>query len=292
MKHIRFLAMTVALAFIGGCSDPKPEPAAQGPAPAVSALTDEKDDGLLGSGPIVVENQVELTAQRDGVVASVEVETGTPVRKGQLLGMLDSQQISAEAEAAEAKAKSIEADVKNWEAETKVAEADASRAQSMWESQLITKQDLEHAHYKVEASRYEVVREKENLRNAQAQARALAFEAQKTKITAPFDGVVARRYIRAGQKVSKDDKLFWVSATAPMRVRFMVPELAASKVQKNAVLEIFSLATPEETHMAKIIAVSPVIDPASGTIEAIAEIDGAAGTLRPGMTAQIRLPKK
>jgi RND family efflux transporter MFP subunit len=240
----------------------------------------------------VVENQVELTAQRDGVVASVEVETGTAVRKGQLLGTLDAQQISAEAEAAEAKAKSIEADVKNWEAETKVAEADASRAQSMWDSQLITKQDLEHARYKVEASRYEVLREKENLRNAHAQARALALEAQKTKIVAPFDGVVARRYIRAGQKVSKDDKLFWVSAVAPMRVKFMVPELAASKIQKNAQLEISSVAAPEETHMAKIIAVSPVIDPASGTIEAIAEIDGTAGTLRPGMTAQIRLPKK
>jgi RND family efflux transporter MFP subunit len=252
------------------------------------------DEPALGSGPIVVEHQVDLTAERDGVIASIEVETGAPVRKGQLLGTIEASQILADAEAAEARAKSIEADVKNWEAETKVAESDAERAQGMWDAQLITKQDLDHARYKVEASRFEVEREKENLRNARAQARSLTIEAAKTKIIAPFDGVVARRYVRAGQRVTKEEKLFWVSATSPMRIRFMVPEMAIRQVQKGTLLEVSASSTPDEKHVAKVVAVSPIVDPASGTVEAVAEIEqkSANGKLLPGMMADVRLPKK
>src|SRR6266567_4583962 len=63
---------------------------------------------FLASGPIIVENEVDVTAQRDGVVAKIKCEPGTPVRKGQLLGALDDRQISADLEAARAKTRSTE----------------------------------------------------------------------------------------------------------------------------------------------------------------------------------------
>ena len=42
----------------------------------------------------MVENQVELAAQRDGVVVEVFVETGASVKKGQLLAKLDDRQLT------------------------------------------------------------------------------------------------------------------------------------------------------------------------------------------------------
>jgi multidrug efflux pump subunit AcrA (membrane-fusion protein) len=42
-------------------------------------------------------------------------------------------------------------------------------------------------------------------------------------------------------------------------------------------------------HPAKVIDVSPVVDPSSGTIEVLAQIEGAAPDLRPGMLATIRI---
>jgi multidrug efflux pump subunit AcrA (membrane-fusion protein) len=38
-----------------------------------------------------------------------------------------------------------------------------------------------------------------------------------------------------------------------------------------------------------VIDVSPVVDPSSGTIEVLAQIEGAAADLRPGMLATIRV---
>jgi multidrug efflux pump subunit AcrA (membrane-fusion protein) len=43
-------------------------------------------------------------------------------------------------------------------------------------------------------------------------------------------------------------------------------------------------------HQARVIQVSPVVDPASGTIEVLAELIGPAPGLRPGMQADVRLP--
>ncbi|MGH9651256.1 MAG: efflux RND transporter periplasmic adaptor subunit, partial [Terriglobales bacterium] len=145
----------------------------------------------MASGPIVVENQVDVAAQRDGVVARINVDAGVMVRKGQLLATLDDRQIAADKEAADAKVRSAVADLKGWEGEVKVLKADLERAEKRWEAQLITKQDLEHARFKVEADEYEVERARENLRSAQATARSLDLELEKTRILVPFDGVVA-----------------------------------------------------------------------------------------------------
>jgi multidrug efflux pump subunit AcrA (membrane-fusion protein) len=41
---------------------------------------------------------------------------------------------------------------------------------------------------------------------------------------------------------------------------------------------------------ARVIQMSPVVDPASGTIEVLAELTGSAPDLRPGMQADVHLP--
>src|SRR5207247_1185539 len=75
---------------------------------------------FLASGPISVEDEVDVAAQRDGMVAKIICEPGTFVKKGQLLAALDDRQISADLEAARAKTRSTENDLKNWQAEAKV----------------------------------------------------------------------------------------------------------------------------------------------------------------------------
>lgn len=284
--------MMVALALNSCSSDPKaavpsssPTAAAQ-PVPALIPA----DEMFLASGPIVVENQVDVAAQREGVVARIMAEPGTRVKRGQILGTLDDRQINADLEAARAKTRSIEADKKNWESEAKVLESDYERAQKMWDAQLITKEQLEHAKFKAESDQWDVKRVQELLANAQATQRSLQLELEKTSIRAPFEGLVARRYVRAGQRVALGDRLFWVTATAPLQVRFTLPEKFLGRVKTGLELGLTSPDLPSERHKARIIQLSPVVDPSSGTIDVVAEVIGPAQELRPGMTANIQLP--
>jgi len=243
MKRVFALALltTIALALIG-CSDSSETSrvAAAAPVarPAAASPIAPEESFFVASGPIVVENQVDVAALREGVVVSILAEPNTPVRKGQLLAQLDDRQISADLEAAYAKTRSIEANLKNWEAETKVLESDLTRAQKLWEAGVFTKETLEHAQYKVEADKFEIKRESELLTNAQAMQRSLELEKEKTRITAPFDGIVARRYVRAGQKVGISDRLFWVTAVAPLEVKFTLPERFLGKVKNGQMVSV------------------------------------------------------
>lgn len=259
-------------------------------APATSAAAKEAE--FLASGPIVVENQVDVTAQRDGVIAKVLADSGTQVKKGQLLAALDDRQVMADLEAARAKTRSTEDDLKNWEAEAKVLDSDYARADKMWEAQIIPKEQLEHAKYKAESDQWDVKRVSELLVNAKQTEHSLELELEKTQITAPFSGVVARRYVRAGQSVVKNDRLFWVTATAPLRVRVTLPERFMGRIKPGAALAVTSAEGGDSAkqYRAKVIQVSPVVDPSSDTIEILAELNGDTSGLRPGMRADVHFP--
>src|SRR5215475_9387273 len=284
---------------IGCTSSPGPSTgtvAASEPAGAPEATVRATSSSLptadfLASGPIIVENEVDVTAQRDGILAKIMAEPGTAVKKGQLLAMLDDRQISADLEAARAKTRSTENDLRNWEAEAKVLEVDYARAQKLWEAQIIPKEQLDHARYKAESDQWDVKRVSELLTNAKATEQSLELELEKTRITAPFDGVVSRRYVRVGQSVVKNDRLFWVTAVAPLRIRVTLPEKFLGHMRSGAAVVV---TTPESDssrkYQAKVIQVSPVVDPASDTIEVLAEITGATAGLRPGMRADVHVP--
>jgi len=247
---------------------------------------------FLASGPIVVEDQVDVLAQRDGLVVKVLAEPGTQVRKGQLLAALDDRQITADLEAARARTRSTENDLKNWEAEAKVLDSDYARAEKMWEAQIIPKEQLEHAKYKAESDQWDVKRVSELLANARQVERSLELELEKTQITAPFNGVVARRYVRAGQSVARSDRLFWVTAVAPMRIRVTLPERFLGHLKTGVALGVSPAEGPDapRRYRAKIIQVSPVVDPSSDTIEVLAELSGDTSGLRPGMRADVHVP--
>ncbi len=294
--------IVIGLAILGlgfcGCGDSRqPSIVAAAPVRAEAARqpsnvssSSTRESVFVASGPVVVENQVDVAALRDGLVVSISAQPGTVTHKGQLLAKLDDRQISADVEAAAAKLRSIEANLKNWEAEANVLRVDRSRAEKLYAAQVIPKEQLEHVQYKEEADEYEVQREAESLNNAKAVEKSLELERDKTSIIAPFDGIVARRYVRVGQKVSAGDRLFWVTAMGPLQVKFTLPERLLGDIKKGQVVSVASAdISPAEKHAAKVIDVSPVVDPSSGTIEVLVQIEGSAPDLRPGMLATVRI---
>jgi len=287
------LVITLALVGLAGCSSETPQAAVAAPPMPASANPVVQPaapaEEFIASGPIVVENQLDLSAQRGGIVAELLVDTGTPVHKGQLLGKLDDRQLIADRDAAKAQAESIDADLKNWEATVQMSQVDLDRSEKMWKANLITKEQLDHDRFKLTANQYEVERERKNYERSLDVAKSLDLELDKTRIVAPFDGVVARRYVRLGQHVADGEKLFWVTATSPLHVRFTLPARYASTIGKGSLFEVLPADGPHESHTAKAITVSPVVDPASGTIDVTAELTGNTGSLKPGMMANIRL---
>jgi RND family efflux transporter MFP subunit len=247
------------------------------------------DTAITVSGPIIVEHQVEMTAQRDGVVEKIFFDAPARVKAGTLLAKLDDRQISANLRAARAKSRSIAADIKNWESEAEVLHADYVRAQRLWDLGLTSEEQLQHAKFKAESDQWDIKRVTETLNTAQEEEHSLELELEKTKVTAPFSGLIARRYVREGQNVLKGERFFWLTAEGPLLMRFTLPEKLFGHVRRGQTVEVISVNSPDEKHGGRIKEIGPVVDPSSGTFEVLVELMGDRGDLRPGMTANVRL---
>ena len=290
------LIVTLAAGLVG-CGESGPqavtpvlaaaEPSSPSSAPAAS--TRPGNSSFVASGPLIVEDQVDVSAQRSGVVLKILADVGQPVRKGQLLALLDDRQLTAQRDADRAQLLAAEANLKDWEAETKMAEADFRRADGMYKAQLNTREQLDHARYKWEGSRFEIEKAKQQVLRSQATLQAAGLELDKTRIRAPFGGVVARRYISLGQQVGTGDRTFWVTAVSPLRVKFTLPQSFIGHIRRGQLLNVSCMDTPGIQHAARVIQVSPVVDPSSGTFEVLAQLLHPGRNLRPGMTADIQL---
>ena len=259
------------------------------PKQAVPVASEPGDAPLTVSGPIIVEHEVDMTAQRDGVVQKIYFDAPAKVKAGTMLAELDGRQIEANLGAAKAKTRSIEADLKNWEAEEQVLKADYERQKNLWDLGLTSKEQLEHARYKAESDQWDIKRVTETLNTSKEEEHSLELELEKTKVKAPFDGLIARRYVREGQNVAKGERLFWVTAEAPLLMRFTLPEKFFGKMHNGQQVEVTCADAPGEKHLAKVKQVSPVVDPSSGTFEVLVVLAGERGSLRPGMNASVHL---
>lgn len=264
-------------------------PAVGVPAPAVAAANPQSYTTI---GPLVVERQADVLAERDGYVTSVRAELGERVHKGQILALLDDRSDQAAYAAKAAHVESLKAQVREWEAEQKGNEADLRRADAMFSEKIISQEDEEHVKYKLEETIAEVGRYKAEAAAGESELRALSINIEQSRIVSPQGGVVGRRSIREAQEVKKGDPLFWITAEGPLHVVFTVPEAVMAAFPDGAGLALTTAVYPTLEQRATIIHVSPVVDPASGSIEVIALLVHPSPLLKPGMSMKVRLEQR
>jgi len=283
-----------ALLLFTGCSSQTPDRVSAATPPAASATATPPDPPATEkpftvSGPLIVEHQLDLLAQREGIVAKLNSDVGARVNAGDVLAQLDGRQLTSELEAARSKTLSTEAGLNSWKSEAKVLDADYERAKKLWDAQLIPLEQFEHAKYKAEEEHYEVQRVEQMLVTDKATQHSLELELEKTQIRAPFSGVLGRRYVREGQQVARGDRLFWITGDGPLRMRFTLPERFIGRVKRGQELPLTTPDLPDQSYKARVLEVSPVVDPSSSTFEVMVELEGSRGALRPGMDANITL---
>jgi RND family efflux transporter MFP subunit len=134
-----------------------------------------------------------------------------------------------------------------------------------------------------------VVRCKADEAVAEAELRIADVALDQSQVRAPFDGAVGRRSVREAQEVKKGYPLFWITAQAPLRIIFTVPESSMAFFSRGAKLELSTADYPHLKQPASVFRVSPVVDRASGRIEVIGNLEKPSPLLKPGMSMQVKL---
>ncbi|MDT8283980.1 MAG: efflux RND transporter periplasmic adaptor subunit [Thermovirgaceae bacterium] len=229
---------------------------------AVAALTERVISEAVGfSATIEPEEQAAVVAKVPGkTVLRVFVSEGDLVKKGQALAALDRSIV--EQQLAEAGAV------------FEAAAADNERYQSLFAEEVISRQAADHA-----KTRYL------QAKSALEQIRLLGGY---HTITAPVDGVIARRFIDPGDTSSQQGPAFLIFRQEKVKAVGSVPERIYAGINTGDSVSLTVDAVPGEVFEARVSRISPVIDPATrtGRIE-IAVPSG--GVIRPGMFARVTL---
>jgi HlyD family secretion protein len=259
------------------------------PPASQTAVEHDESQSFTTTGPLVAEQQADISAERNGRIETVNVRIGDRVKKGQLLAQLDDRELQATCAAHRAHMQSALAQLREWQAEQLTAESDLRRATAMRDAKIISEENWEHAKYRVDETIAEVARYREEAAAAEANLNSANVQLEQSRITAPFSGVVGRSSVRLAQEVKPGDVLFWVTAESPLQVLFTVPETAMAAFTTGKQLELTTADYPSLHQQARISRVSPVVDPASGSVQIIGAVARPSPLLKPGMTMQVRL---
>ena len=268
------------------------------PAPPASADTKPIPKAVSSSAQLLdilsvlsVEHSVDVATQRDGLVIATERDEGSPVRAGEELARLDDTMLQNELDKAQSDLFVAQNNVKYKEAEEQAKVAQLHRQQLLRQSGLSSDADLEQAQFEDKAVQYEVESWKSIVQSNEAQVRQLRLEIDKTHIRAPFSGVVVHRYIRQGQQVKANDPCFRISQLGPLEVEFQVPENAGMRPKQGVELAVRLANGGAEIYAARVLRVSPTVDPASDSYDIVAQLTGSnLSELRPGMSVHVLWP--
>lgn len=196
-----------------------------------------------------------ISAELPGTVAEINFQSGTLVKKGDVLVKLDASAEQAQLRAAEA--------------EAELAKADFERARDLATRKVISPAELDAA-----SSKYQ---------QRKAVAENIQSVIAKKEIRAPFDGAAGIRTVNPGEMVTIGRALVTLQALDQVFFDFALPQQQLAEVKTDLTVKVTTDVFPEREFEGKLTAVNSAVDPVTRNVSLQATLDNPDRALRPGM---------
>ena len=248
---------------------PAAKPAAPGPGGAPAGMPVEAEvvkseriaQEIIAVGSLRSNESVTLSSEIAGRIAGIHFKEGQPVGKGALLFELDDSILRAEREQARAG--------------LALSEANHKRAEELFGRNLISTRERDEAASKLDLDRADV---------ALADARLA-----KTRIRAPFQGVVGLRAVSPGDYVTAGQALASLEQLSVLKADFRLSEAALSAIKVGQTLNLEVDAYPGKSFPGRVYAIDPRLAEDTRSIGVRASVPNDKSELRPGLFARVRL---
>ena len=269
-------------------------------------------------GEVVAPDLQTITATLAGRIDRLPVREGKQVSEGDLLIALDSADIEPVLAQARAQVADLEAQVRSeqvryrndqqsLESEKAIldnARRQFERIQSLVERNLASRENLEaatdalaRAELTVRTRERAIAEHPARLQSLEArlsQARAslstAELDGERAVSTAPFDGMVTNLQVAAGDQVSRSQALLSIYPIQGLEVRARVPQMYLGELVDALAGGATLTATAEDSGLRfELVRFAGLSDPA-GT-EAVLELNGESGALRPGALQPLLLQR-
>lgn len=183
------------LATLVSCSQPPVKE--QGPRPVkLAEVTSLNVVEKSFSGVVSPDQFSDLAFKMSGPLISLNVEEGQKVRTGQVVAEIDPQDFK-------------------WEYEAKKSSFQTAEAQLQRAAKLLSKQAISKQEYETTEASYS---------NAKAAFEYAQNQLAQTKLRAPFDGFIQKKYVENYQKVQTGQAIVCLINPSKLQVQFTMPE--------------------------------------------------------------------
>ena len=250
---------------------------------------------VSATGTLQPQDQVDVGAQISGRVDEVNVDYNDRVRKGQILAVINTDQIRAQLAQALAAQNAAQADVANFDATVTQTLTKRDRARGLFKIGGLSQQDLQAAEADYQRALASEAKAKADVQNAAAQARLYQTQLDFALVRAPIDGVVLDRKISKGQTVaaSFQTPVLFTLATdlSTMQLQVDIDEADIGSVREGQSATFTVDAYPQRQFQAKLTSVHNAPKTTNGvvTYQGVLTVDNSSMLLRPGMTANVNI---
>ena len=215
-------------------------------------------------GRVRAAKRSELSFKVSGPLEKLPVEEGQIVKKGDIVAQILPRDFQTAIN--EARARELQ------------AEQQYQRYKELYAKRQVSKADFD---------KYRATRDV-----ARAQLEDAENALKDTTLVAPFDGVIARRYVENFQKVQAKEPIVFLQHIDQLEILIDVPELIMAQFRDKTNVEVTAEfdAKIGELYPLEIKEFSTEADPATQTYQVVFQMDQPEGVnILPGMTAKVNL---
>lgn len=239
--------------------------------------------------------EVNVHARVAGYVQQMRVDVGDRVKAGDVLAVLEIPELEDDLRRATAAVERAKQEVVRAKASYEEAHLSYGRLSDVLKQQpnLVAQQDIDQAHAKDETLKASWDAAQHAVREAVANRDKYATMVAYSRITAPFGGVVTKRYADTGSLVgagtsSSGQAVVRLSQLDPLRLILPVPESAVPKIRVGMPVQVLVQST-QETLATTVTRISGEVATDTRTMHIEVDVPNPRLTLAPGMYASAAL---
>lgn len=293
---------------------PKPAPAAETKAAPIKVAVEAVQRVPLASDLALTAEfrpyqEVDVMAKVSGYLQKIEVDVGARVAQGQLLATIEVPEMvdeiaknTAAIARSQAELERARQDVKRAETARELTQVSSERLQAVMEKRpgLVAQQEIDTvrnrdllAQSQIATAKSTQTATEHNVRMLEAESSRLHTLENYLKVTAPFAGVVTKRYADTGAMIqsgsnSQAKPIVRIAQTHTLRLTLPVPEAVVPRLRLGTTVEV-SVESLGRTFTGRVARFSNQIQTATRTMETEVDVPNPAGILVPGMFAEARM---
>jgi len=265
-KYLKFfLAVSFTLLIIiifTGCGDQTPGGGfSMPPMPVEVAKVKQENvaDRFDAVGTIEAVEAITVVSEIDASVISLPFEEGSFIKKGELIAQLDDSQLKGE--------------VQRTEALLTQSQVNYNRIKTLVEQKASALQSLDNA--------------AADLKVAEANLELAKARFNKTRIKAPFSGMVGSRRVSVGAFLRAGEIITELANIDEIRVTLSLPERFLSELKRGSEVMVSTSAYSDHKVKGKVVVIEPVVDPVMRSARVVVRLSNPGRKFLPGMSANV-----